>query len=288
MRMKITRDLLVKLRACQQGLDLLEKYPDGATLTELAEDPDVTLEDFYFARHYFNFSDEEMEIYNRHCHLEECGGHVLRSSNVKKSNWVYNSQDIERCEYVGHSEKVRDSREISNSIDVNTSENVINSKIVKYSDNVADSDNIFNSENVINSSYINWCGVINSSFMLDDCQFMYKCRNTKDSYFCGFVENSNHCIFCNNISDAEYQIFNHEVTQAEFERVKEMLLIQLQAENVDLLNVNEKMHLDARFSYDLRFDRMFEQLSEQFYGWVGSLPQYDEQVFFLLFFTTLK
>ena len=286
--MKITRDLLVKLRACQQGLDLLDKYPDGATLTELADDPDTTLEDFYFARHYFHFSDEEMKIYNDHCQIKNCGGHVLRSAKITNSNWVYNSTDVQNSNYVGHGEKVIDSTEVANSIDIKRSNNIINSKNIGYSENVADSDNIYNSENVINSSYINWCGVINSSFMLDDCQFMYKCRNTKDSYFCGFVENSNHCIFCNNIHDAEYQIFNKQVTEEEFNRVKEILLIQLQAENVDLLNVNEKNHLDARFSYDLRFDRMFEKLSEQFYGWVGSLPEYDEQVFFLLFFTTLK
>lgn len=87
---------------------------------------------------------------------------------------------------------------------------------------------------------------------------MYKCRNTKDSYFCGFVENSNHCMFCNNIENAEYQIFNKQVTREEFEQVKEILLLQLQAENIDLLNVDEKKHLDRRFSYDLRFDRMFE------------------------------
>lgn len=286
--MKITRDLLVKLRACQQGLDLLDKYPDGATLTELADDPDTTLEDFYFARHYFHFSDEEMKIYNDHCQIKNCGGHVLRSAKITNSNWVYNSTDVQDSNYVGHGEKVIGSTEVANSIDIKRSNNIINSKNIGYSENVADSDNIYNSENVINSSYINWCGVINSSFMLDDCQFMYKCRNTKDSYFCGFVEDSNHCIFCNNIHGVEYQIFNKQVTQEEFNRVKEILLIQLQAENVDLLNVNEKNHLDARFSYDLRFDRMFEKLSEQFYGWVGSLPEYDEQVFFLLFFTTLK
>lgn len=54
------------------------------------------------------------------------------------------------------------------------------------------------------------------------------------------------------------------------------------------MNIQSEKHLDNRFSYDLRFDRMFEQLSDDFYGWVSSLKQYDEQLFLLLFFTTLK
>lgn len=65
-------------------------------------------------------------------------------------------------------------------------------------------------------------------------------------------------MFCNNISDAQYQIFNKEVTLQEFEKCKEILMWQLENENVSLIKIDEKRHLDARFSYDLRFDRMFE------------------------------
>lgn len=286
--MIITRELLIKLQACEHGLKLLEKYPNGATLIELADDPDVELDDFYFARHYFHFNDEEMKIYNKHCQIFGCGDHILRSSKITDSNWVYNSININKSNYINQCEQVIESSEIVNSVNVQYSKNIINSKNINYSENVADSDDISNSNNIINSSHINWSSVINSSFLLEDCHFMYKSNNTKDSYFCGFVENSNHCLFCNNLSNAEYQIFNKQVTQTEFEKVKEILLLQLQAENIDLLNINIEKHLNPRFSYDLRFDRMFEQLSEQFYGWVGSLPQFDEQIFLLLFFTTLK
>lgn len=286
--MKITRELLIKLKACQQGLDLLSKYPEGATLIELAHDPDVTLEDLFFARHYFNFNEEEIKLYNQKCEIVNCNPHILRSFKVKDSNWIYNSNTIENCNYVGNSEQIYNSNEITNSIDINSCENIANSKNIKYSTNVADSDNISSSQNIINSSYINWCNIINSCFLLNDCQFMYKSRNSKDCYFCGFVENSNHCIFCSNLSDAEFQIFNKQVTQEEFEKIKEILLFQLQNEDVNLMDINSKGHLENHFSYELRFDKMFEKLSDQFYGWVGSLPQYDEQLFLLLFFTALK
>lgn len=286
--MKVTVELLTKLKACKHGFDLLKKYPNGATLIELSEDPDIELDDFYYARHYFLLNDEEMKIYNAKCHLEGCNEHVLRSSYVTKGLWIYNSTHIENCSYISNCENVVNSVEIVNSIDITDSKNVINSKIIKYSTNVADSDNIFNSENVLNSSYINWSKCINSSLLLDECQFCYKSRDCKDCYFCGFVEGGRHCIFCNNLSNAEYQIFNQPVTPAEFERVKEILLFQLQSENVDLMNIEPKRHLNSRFSYDLRFDRMFEQLSDTFYGWVGQLPQFNEQIFLLLFFTTLK
>lgn len=167
--MKVTHDLLVRLRACEHGLDLLKKYPDGATLIELANDPDTKLEDFYFARHYFCFNSEEMEVYNHHCQIERCGDHVLRSSQITDSNWIYNSTHVDKSSYINSCKNINTSFEIVNSVNVEGSKNTINSKNINYSDKVADSDNISNSNNVINSSYINWCNAINSSFLLDDC-----------------------------------------------------------------------------------------------------------------------
>ena len=70
---------------------MIDKYPDGAELTELANDPDVTLEDLYFARHYFSFNDEELKLYEQKCHIEGGSAHVLRSSYIKDSKFVYNS-----------------------------------------------------------------------------------------------------------------------------------------------------------------------------------------------------
>ena len=286
--MKITRELLIKLKACQHGLDLLNKYPEGATLIELADDPDIQLDDFFFARHYFHLNEEELKVYNKKCNIIECGDHILRSSDVKNSNWIYSSNKIQNSNFINNCEDVSGSSDVVSAVNVINSNNIINSKNIKYSQNVADSNNISTSNNIINSNYINWSHVLNSCQNLEECQFCYKCQNLNDCYFCGFVENSKHCIFCNNVSNVKYQIFNQEVTWQEFERVKEMLMLQLEVEKVDLLNIREDRHLDNRFSYDLRFDRMFEKLSEDFYGWVSTLPQYDEQLFLLLFFTTLK
>lgn len=287
-QMKVTRELLVKLKACQQGLDLLDKYPEGASLIELAQDPDTTLEDFFFARHYFHFTEEELELYNKKCNIINCNGHILQSYDVINSNWVYKSNNIIDSNYISNSEDVKKSNEIKSSITVNSSENIINSKNISYSQNIADSNNILTSNNIINSSNIKWSQIINSSHDLEECNFCYKSDNLNECSFCGFVTNSKHCLFCNNISDTDYQIFNKTVTWQEFERVKKELEIKLESETVDLLNIKEDKHLDNRFSYDLRFDRMFEKLSEDFYGWVSSLPYYDEQIFLLLFFTTLK
>lgn len=286
--MKITEQLLTKLKACQHGFEILKKYPDGATIVELANDPDVTLEDYFFARHYFHFTEEELQLYNKRCNLKHCGGHVLQSFNVTDSNWIYKSHDIQNSNYISNCNDIKNSSEIKSAINVLNSQDIVNSKNIQYSTKVCDSENIFNSDNIINSHQINWSKIITSSSNLEECQFCYKSRTLNNCYFCGFVDNSENCIFCNNISNAQYQVFNQPVSLNEFEQIKELLLLHLETETVNLLQVNEKRHLDARFSYDLRFDRMFEQLSEDFYGWVGSLPQYDEQIFLLLFFTTLK
>lgn len=286
--MKITPELLKKVRAYRQWFDVLKKYPNGIELIELLQDSELDLDDLYFARHYFYFNTDELEVYNNRCQIQNCGDHVLRSSAITNSNWIYNSKNISNSNFISNCENVNNSNEIKSGINVIESVHVINSKNVKYSQNVADSSDIFTSNNIINSNQITWSNIINSSSKLEECGFCYKCQDLNNCYFCGFTENSKYCLFCNNISDAEYQIFNKPVSPLEFAQTKEKLLYQLEAEIVNLINIDETKHLDARFSYDLRFDRMFEQLSEDFYGWVGSLPQYDEQIFLLLFFTSLK
>ena len=286
--MKVTHELLVKFKAYKRWFEVIKKYPEEVELVDLLQDTDLDLDDLYFARHYFNFNDQELKVYNSRCNIEECGNHVLQSFQINNSNWIYNSSNITNSNFISNCDKVQGSSEIKSGVDIIDCENVINSKNIKYSKNIADSENISTSTNIINSNYINWSKVITSSQNLEECEFCYKCYNLNDCYFCGFVNNSKHCLFCNNISNTEYQIFNKPVTWDEFERIKEILHLQLETENVDLMDIRSDRHLDARFSYDLRFDRMFEQLSENFYGWVGSLPQYDEQIFLLLFFTTLK
>lgn len=285
--MKITAELLSKIKAYKHWFDVIKKYPDGALLTELLQDKDLDYDDLYFARHYFNFNNEELKIYNDRCNILY-SDHILRSHDVEDSYWIYNSNNIINSKYVNNGEKVIDSKEIMSSIDIVQSENIVNSKNINDSNRVADSENIKTSQDIINSYHISWSKDINSCSNLEESSFCYKCRDLNDCFFCGFVTNSKHCMFCNNISNAEYQIFNQQVSKEKYEEINEALWLQLSNENVHLIDIDETKHIYSRFSYDYRFDRMFEQLSEDFYGWVGSLPQYDEQIFLLLFFTTLK
>ena len=177
--MKVTRELLVKLKACKQGLNLLDKYPEGATLVELAQDPDTTLEDFFFARHFFQFNQEELELYNKKCNIVNCNDHILQSYNIINSNWIYRSNNVTNSNYVSSSENINDSDEIKSSIEISDSQNIINSKSISHSFNVADSDNIMASNNIINSSNIKWCQVINSSHDLEESNFCYKSNSTR-------------------------------------------------------------------------------------------------------------
>ena len=285
--MKITSKLLTKVKAYPNWFNIIKKYPDGVQLVELLKDPELQYEDLYFARHFFNFNSEELKIYNDRCNIVN-SDHVLRSYDIENSAWIYNSNNIIKSTYVNNGETVTDSEEIVSSIDIMQSANIINSKNVRACARVADSEDIKTSRDVINSYHIGWGKAINSCSNLEESSFCYKCRDLKDCSFCGFVTNSKHCMFCNNISNAEYQIFNQQVTKEEFERINEMLWLQLSNENVTLIDIDDTKHIYSRFSYNYRFDRMFEQLSEDFYGWVGSLPQYNEQLFLLLFFTSLK
>lgn len=87
-------------------------------LAELIRDEDLSLDDIYFARHYFSFSDEELKAYEERCNIENCGGHVLHSSNIKNSNWVYNSTNIENSEYISSCDLIKYSTELKAAVNV--------------------------------------------------------------------------------------------------------------------------------------------------------------------------
>lgn len=283
--MKITLELLKKYGASNSIIEYFEKSGlEGAALIEIMDTENINFEFLYFLRKFIPFNEEEEAKYNKICH-------ITNSKNVWRSQQIENSSDIMRAIRISDSTKVRDSSDITSSSFVFNSKVVDNSTNVKNSGNIVDSDkviksnNITDSEQVACSSYIDWSDNIFYSISLTDCGYVYQSENLSDSYFCGFVKNSNHCLFCTNIEDKSFYIFNKEVEPQIFEEVLEQLHLMLQAETPRMIEIAEdKFDGEERFNFNARYDSVFNGLSKEFYGWVGTLPNYSDDVFVELFF----
>lgn len=282
--MKVTLELLKRYGARDSFIQFIEENGlDGAPLIKVLE-TDIDSEDLYFLSKYFNLEEDEWEKFSKKVY-------IVDSTNVWNSKNVENSTAVMESRYVSDSFNVRYSSDISNSnhifrsSNVDDSTDVVDSEYISSSERVVESDNIGMSEQVENSSRISWSENIMDCENLEDCGFVYKSSDLKSSFFCGFMKNSNHCLFCSNMEDKEYHIFNEPVGKDEFAKVMDELRERLQVEAPRMIEVLEDQYVaDKRISFGRRYDNVFRGLSEDFYGWVGTLPNYSDDKFIELFF----
>ena len=284
--MKLTLELLRDYNLNPLFVSYLEKNGLlGADLKEILQYEGVPLELLFFLKKYLKFDEEEISLYNQICRVDE------GSRNIWYSKGVENSSNLMRSSYVANSSNVRDSEDVNNSQFVFNSNSVHDSKNVSDSENVTDSDTVLKSrdvsmsEQVARSKSIDWCENIFWSARLRGCSFIYQSEDLNTSHFCGFMKNSDHCLFCSGLEDKSYYIFNEEVTPQKFEEVLSTLLEMLPIEDARMIKVNEDKYIATeRFDFSPRYDSIFDGLSKEFYGWVGTLPNYSDDKFLTLFF----
>lgn len=284
--MRITVDLLKQYNACKQGIDFMQaNYPNGAEAIEIMQREDVPLEFLHFGRQYLDVSDEEIQLYKQICRIDDKSRYIWYSNDVNNSTGLMHAHHVNDSSFVRDSFQINNSNHIYNSNNIFNCDNVAHSSNIKNSNKVLESHEVAESNDVARSNLISWSSSILNSFLLEDCSFIYKSDNLKDCHFCGFMKNSKHCLFCTGLEDKEYYIFNHKVSQSTYEKYREELILQLQAETPSMIKVfNTKHTAEERFELSVRFDNVFNGLSDAFYGWIGTLPNYSDEVFIDLFF----
>lgn len=284
--MKITVDLLKQYNACKQDIDFMQaNYPNGAEAIEIMQREDVPLEFLHFGRQYLDVNDEEIQLYKQICRIDDKSRYIWYSNDVSNSTGLMHTHHVSNSSFVRDSFQINNSEHIYNSNNVFNCDDVAHSTNIKNSNKILESHDVAESKDVARSNLISWSSSILNSFLLEDCSFIYKSDNLKDCHFCGFMKNSKHCLFCTELEDEEYYIFNHKVSPSAYEKYREELLLQLQAETPSMINVfNTKYTAEERFELSVRFDNVFNGLSDVFYGWIGTLPNYSDGVFIDLFF----
>lgn len=284
--MRITVDLLKRYNACKQSIDFMQaNYPNGAEAIEIMQRKDIPLHFLHFGRQYLDVNDEEIQLYKQICRIDDKSRYIWYSNDVSNSTGLMNAHHVNNSSFVRDSFQINNSNHIYNSNNISNCDDIAHSTNIKDSNKILESHDIAESNDVARSNFISWSSSILNSFLLEDCSFIYKSDNLNDCHFCGFIKNSKHCLFCTELKDKEYYIFNHEVSPTVYEKYREELLLQLQAETPCMINVfSTKYSAEERFELSTRFDTVFNGLSDAFYGWIGTLPNYSDEVFINLFF----
>ena len=238
----------------------------------------------HYIRSYYRLSPEEFEAY---CNYFE----IVNSENFWYSEDITNSKNTFNSYGITNSVCVRNSSQVQNAIDVYNSQFVNKANDIAHSINVDGASRIFESQqihdsyDIARSNDIYWSRVILNSSFLKDCSYTYMSDNLTDCHFCGFTRNSRHCLFCVGLENKEYHIFNQPVSQMEYEVIKETLMALLEAEKSTMIRIDESKHTaEERFKLSRRFDSIINGLSPEFFGWVGTLPNYSDDTFVSLFF----
>ena len=260
-------------------------YPNGAEAIEIMQRKDIPLHFLHFGRQYLDVNDEEIQLYKQICRIDDKSRYIWYSNDVSNSTGLMNAHHVNNSSFVRDSFQINNSNHIYNSNNISNCDDIAHSTNVKDSNKILESHDIAESNDVARSNFISWSSSILNSFLLEDCSFIYKSDNLNDCHFCGFIKNSKHCLFCTELKDKEYYIFNHEVSPTVYEKYREELLLQLQAETPCMINVfSTKYTAEERFELSTRFDTVFNGLSDAFYGWIGTLPNYSDEIFINLFF----
>lgn len=276
--MKVTNEMLERF-GVKFSKDVDEMEFSDAILKEL-----IPMKVFHYIRKYYRLTEEELTLYYDLCCIVN-SENVWDSSNIANSKNLFNSYNVEDSNFVRDSEDVGISSNIYNSTSVNNSCEVAHSNDINRSAIIIESQNVEYSCNIARSHDIKWSKVVLNSSNLDGCNYVYMSQDLIDCSFCGFMKNSRHCMFCVGLEDKEYYIFNKPVSQKEYELIEDKLVALLEAEESTMIRLNESKHTaEERFELNRRLDSIVNGLSKEFFGWVGTLPNYSDDVFLDLFF----
>lgn len=265
-------------------------YPSGETeFIDLARNQECKFDFLHFIKKYINLEGQDLMEYKEVCNIKNSdiiwysrnirGSNIVTySSDVKESNNVFSSSQVINSDWVFNSRVIAGSTDVAYSNDISSSEFIIKSSNVK------------DSSQVLSSTLINWSNHITNSTNIRDSSYIYCSDNISNSAMCGFIHNSRNCMFCFNKQGLEYCMFNQPVSPSVFEEVYETLLAKLEDENVQFITEGKGIvtNPEIKYNYSNRFDAIFNGLSEDFYGWVGTLPNYSEDVFLDLMFRNRK
>lgn len=207
---------------------------------------------------------------------------VHESTEVVNSDFVYKSEFVEDSQSVSNSKRVKNGHIVQNSEDVSNSTHIFDSRRVRKSDYIYKSVNVESSRDVAYSAAVAWSEVILSCNTVEDAKLVYRSNNIVDCYCCGFLENCSSCMFCSSLKDKGYYIFNKEVIPRRFDAVKEVFLSKFagEIEHSYLLNYDKST---GNVELNGRYDDMFDALGTEFFEWVSSLEEFDEDVFMQVF-----
>ncbi len=290
--MKITVDILKKCLILNENYLTLnncikffeEKYPQGIEFLDLKLDDFFTIERFHLFYRYLDLNAEEKKHYRKICEIDDSSTNFWDSTKIVKSESVVRSSSVTDSKFISDSRDIFKSYKVYNSTSILKSHEILSSGKISNSSKIINSSDIDDSFNIQNCNHVGWSRNLLNSNYVEDSGYVYNSNNINGVYCSGFLNNCNYCLFCSGLSDKSYYIFNKQVGQNLYEKYREDLLERLSIETSDIIVVNDFTALEQHTSISNRLDNIFNGLSDDFFEWVKTLPNYEDFLAESIFF----
>lgn len=288
--MYLTKEILDKHNACGAGVDWFnENYPGGAELTEVINNPKANREFLHWGFSHLTTSEEEKLAYYNRLKIVNCNPDTIyKSHNINNSDYVIDSCHIIDSNYIFSSSKIDGSSNVIGSKVVTNSNKIYNSSFVTDSERVLGSVNVTDSTNIVNSDYVVGSVNVFNGNMITDSYFVSgiapgRCMDVTDSAFVFECKNVKNCLFCANISDKEYYLFNKPIAEKHYKIIMKQFLNLIDGNEAALVLEwpANQIPLDIpRINRNIA--TQYSTLSNYFWEWVKSLPNYDPWVLYTI------
>ena len=273
--MYLTKEKLNEVGACERGVQFFDKhFPNGVELIDIIKMRHLPKYYLYWGYDTFELTANELNAYEEVLNIRD-SEMVVCSHDVNHGSVVSHSEEVRDSKWVFYSEGIEDSECIHNSQNVDTSQGIFQSALVSGSTNILTSTNVLDSIDVAHSSNISYSQSVLFSKIITKSEMIFDCENMIDSIMCSGCKNLKNSMFCYNISDAENMIFNKPTDPTHIEN----LFKQFDKIGYHKTNLVEAYDKESYVTFtpkvNLTPSAQFANAPKKFRNWIRTIPNYD-------------
>ena len=235
----------------------------------------------HYIKEQFRFDQQDLDLYYNLLNVKS-SDNIIYSKNIDNSKFVFNSEDVVNGKNIYNSSDVVDSEIIVGCDVISNSTQIFLSSFIDKSQKIASSLTVNNSTNIVCSKFVINSKNVYEGINIIDSNIIFRSTNVEDCYFCNDCKNIKHCICCGGQIDGEYLIFNKKVDAKMFEIIKKQFMSMMDC----LLKFTYGWPIDFVVPetpiIDKNFVRHYETIPPKFWKWVKTLPNYSDEFMFYL------
>lgn len=205
---------------------------------------------------------------------------IYQSDNITNSEIIVESDTVSDSSNIFYSTNIDHSKDIVECDEVSYSSQVFLSSMIEKSEKISKSLNVSSSKNVCESSMVCGSTDIFKSVNVFDSKQIERSKNITDCFFVAQCDNLAHSLFCYDKRGEQYLLFNQPIDAARFELIKKQYNKYFKDYLCFASGWYRELATAAAPKIHYNFNSHYLNISDKFWTWVESLPNFDKQILY--------